>query len=634
MLVQIHPYPDELVISMVARYHMYSGRAGVKESLRDVYGLDSVRPSLHLPSHLQRLSESGCFGVSARTLVYEHTLFPYYAPFLKPEMAAHVMNDMLSDNSLGVHLESGLVPSRVSMPTRLVTCPACIHDDIHTHGEPYWHRAHHLPGVISCPKHKVKLYDRCPTCGIPFTGLFIQELPFPVVACPNGHSLLNTEGETRPATNRIAMDSEFILNNTPTWKSLEELRDRYVNVLYAMGMATPSGSIRQRDLFERFITYFPAELWGVIGVAQPVRDQECDWLRELVRKPRKALHPLFHILLMEFLSGDVPRFFEQNRFEPFGHGPWPCLNKAATHYMQDIVRDLTVTRCTDTGRPVGTFRCECGFVYSRRGPDRTEKDRFRYGRIKEFGPVWEEKLHTLASDGRWSLRGLARELGVDPKVITARLEKQNLSNVAPNTGEQEERERRRRRFMETLRTNPRCSRSRLKQLNYRDYQWLYRHDRDWLDCILPRPIVSGVRSERRVDWAQRDREMSVFVEQIAQCILNQPGKPVRVTVGRIGRICGKKALLEKCLDKLPLTEHVLNKYVESRSEFCKRRVDWAMAELLCERTDAAPWQIIRKAGLRTPVSQELNDYIEQRLIEAVEQRDDSRGVDDASRRIS
>ena len=44
-------------------------------------------------------------------------------------------------------------------------------------------------------------------------------------------------------------------------------------------------------------------------------------------------------------------------------GPWLCLNAVCSNYHKPVVTDLTITRCYDTGNPVGTFRCDCGFVF-------------------------------------------------------------------------------------------------------------------------------------------------------------------------------------------------------------------------------------------------------------------------------
>lgn len=56
-------------------------------------------------------------------------------------------------------------------------------------------------------------------------------------------------------------------------------------------------------------------------------------------------------------------------------------------------------------------------MYSRRGPDETAEDRFKVGRIKKFGKVWENRLDRIKEEGGMSLREMARVLGVDPKTV-------------------------------------------------------------------------------------------------------------------------------------------------------------------------------------------------------------------------
>ncbi|QQE78395.1 TnsD family Tn7-like transposition protein [Alicyclobacillus sp. SO9] len=596
-------YPDELLVGLIARYHIYSGHSSFKESVRKAFGLEGVRPSVHLPSHLCRLEQQGHFDKSAEALIMENTLFPYYCSFLHPRMAERVKQDMLHDGNLSVYLESGLVASRVPLGLQMVWCPLCVEDDIQTYGEPYLHRVHHIPGVKVCPKHSVKLRSKCPHCDSAPYQRGIQEFPYPLTVCTCGHSLLVPERNNDPLLARLASDSQFILNNTAPWDSLEFLRERYINALYKMDLATPKGSIRQAALYERFMRQFPQAFWTEVGVGAPIKDNEWSWLRELTRKPKKALHPMLHILLIEFLSEDAPRFFSRSRFTPFGRGPWPCLNKAADHHMQNVVEDLTITICSDTRRPVGTFRCNCGFTYSRRGPDRREEDRIRFGRIKEFGHVWENKLQTLISQEGWSLRGLARELGTDPKVITIRLNEQIVPPENLESTVVSQLELRRQRFTSIMYGNPSLSRTQLRHMDNRDYQWLLRHDRQWLEQMLPRPLTNVATNRPRVDWRARDLAMSHVVEKTVQQIIDEREKPVRVTVGRIGRVCGKKSMLEKCLSKLPLTQQVLDDHMETVADFQKRRIRRAVSYLLGQGEPVAEWKVMRLAGLSNPMDQ-------------------------------
>ncbi|UTW70797.1 hypothetical protein KHA80_09250 [Anaerobacillus sp. HL2] len=48
--------------------------------------------------------------------------------------------------------------------------------------------------------------------------------------------------------------------------------------------------------------------------------------------------------------------FSTRKIQPFGDGPYYCLNPAAVdHYKQRAVTELVVTICTDTRKPVGHF---------------------------------------------------------------------------------------------------------------------------------------------------------------------------------------------------------------------------------------------------------------------------------------
>ncbi|MCA1931792.1 TniQ family protein, partial [Rheinheimera sp.] len=90
------PYPNELIYSTVARTGTYLGISSPKQLLDEVYGDRKVIATMDLPCHLQAISNqlkrTGRYSVDE--LVYQHTLFPLYAPFVSEEHRLRVLKMM------------------------------------------------------------------------------------------------------------------------------------------------------------------------------------------------------------------------------------------------------------------------------------------------------------------------------------------------------------------------------------------------------------------------------------------------------------------------------------------------------------------------------------------------------------
>lgn len=62
------PYRDEILYSAIARYHYYVGNIDYKDTLREVFGSDSVIPSIELSSHLEFLANNLAINTHQRIL--------------------------------------------------------------------------------------------------------------------------------------------------------------------------------------------------------------------------------------------------------------------------------------------------------------------------------------------------------------------------------------------------------------------------------------------------------------------------------------------------------------------------------------------------------------------------------------
>ena len=346
---------------------------------------------------------------------------------------------------------------------------------------------------------------------------------------------------------------------------------------------------------------------------------------DMLRKKNKTSHPIRHLLLARFLGISIDDLFNKKLdYKPFGYGPWPCLNKSSDHYLQPVVTDMKVTYGADVKKPIGTFKCSCGFVYSRSGPDMTEDARYKIGRIKVFGSVWEARLKELI-EKNLSLRQTARLLGVDPNTVKKYARKLDLvtywekrsndNNESPandfkraSGSDYNKRDTYRNKWLSLMKNNPDKGKTELQKMNTALFTWLYRNDREWLNNNSPAKKRVNNRYIR-VDWNSRDKEILSKVEGVVKEMLNSKEKPERISISRIGSKLGIRALLEKHLDKLPRTKAYLDSVKESDKDFRIRRIKWAIQELEKEGQELKEWRILRKAGIRKEYVVEVKENI-------------------------
>jgi len=153
------PYANELVYSTIARAGIRWGITSPKCLLDEVFGSRQIIATLDLPSYLETISthlrDTGAY--SSECLIYNHTLYPLYAPFIGRERRKKAIEWMKHQSRGALHLALGVNASSVNAITRFRFCPVCLREQIEKNGEPYWSRLWFLPGINCCPTHGVTL---------------------------------------------------------------------------------------------------------------------------------------------------------------------------------------------------------------------------------------------------------------------------------------------------------------------------------------------------------------------------------------------------------------------------------------------------------------------------------------------
>lgn len=628
-------HPDETLYSLCARYYDRVRYPNKKAVPQELFGTTSATAVTDLPPRLDALASRfpPKSGMTADRIINDYTLLPFYRPFLDPEIARRVRQDMAGSNGSAVHMRAGIMAGRVPIPERLRFCPACRTEDLKLFKETYWHRLHQLPGVEVCPDHAVFLEKSdalARHASNPFQFLsaveFTEDRPArPVDAADPSHAILL----------KLAADAVWLLKGRAKTGGLGGLRNRYLSLLIERGLASYSGCIRAGKLLGKFRRHCPPPLLKSLRCELSGADQEKgNWLLRLVRRPNHSHHPLRHLLLINFLGTSAEKFFglpEEIKF--FGDSPWPCLNPVADHFMRAVVTECGISFRGPGHRPVGTFRCGCGFCYSRTGPDLTHEDRARISKMKSFGPVWEQALERLWADPALGVSGIARRLGVDPLTVRRHAIRLGLPSYragrgaikplrpdlklqASDSGQALNRKRQenRRRWLSAVEENPKISMRSLRRDLPRVYVWLLENDANWLNAHRPaRPKHRRPRSP--IDWGRRDAKLALAVRFKALELLNAPGRPALVSKTAICNCLGITSLIRQKIQKLPLTADALAGVSESRVEFAVRRVRWATCSYLQEGVFPQRWRLVFRANVARwagcqQVTEELDSAME------------------------
>jgi len=315
------PYPDELFYSICARFSEHVRYSSKRSVVAELFGTDQAMACISLPSHLDYLVSQlpPYSNYDINRIIDQHTLLPYFAPFLPPERYTRLHQDMSSNNGPTLHMRAGLMASRVPLPQWLRFCPQCVEEDRRRIGECYWHRIHQAPGVEICPLHKLPVRNSSAHARNMQTRYeFILAESAVLEALPEQFDGNEQLSEILFA---LASDAQWLLNQRDLSQELVALQHRYRVRLADLGLSTYRGRIDRNELLSRFRKMYAPELLRLLH-CELDEHMEDNWLVRLVYKPDNAQHPLHHLLLIHCLGQTAEVFFRfPTQSKPFGDGP-------------------------------------------------------------------------------------------------------------------------------------------------------------------------------------------------------------------------------------------------------------------------------------------------------------------------
>lgn len=592
-------FHDELLYSGFARYHQRSGNRNCKDTLNELFNDPTSSAISDFPSGLGILCENmNPSHYQPNNLIYSHTLLPYYLPFINEDKKTKIINQMIEGNSSSIAVSLGLAATKITETNYFRFCASCYNEEIELYGEAYWHRTHQLPGVFICLKHKSVLMESL----IPYRNKQNKHLFYALndstIKLSKGLSILK---QYKDKFIFIAEQSYRLLNDSNLLSGMDSFHKFYHLKLQAEGYMTNSKRLRFQKLLAAFFTTFEPEFLNSLNSDFNEYDNDT-WFHKVLRKPRVTCHPIRHILLLNFLKEDIPNQNVLIKYHPFLQGPWPCLNKASDHFEEMMITDCRVSTDSKTRKPVGTFHCkQCNFIYSRKGPDIVEQDRYEIGRVKNFGEVWIKKINELHSAGS-SIHKISTLLNTDYKTVKKYLTNEKsiimrdsieLENKKINV--KKVREEHKSDFLTLIKKHPNFSRTELRIANPSGYMWLYRNERDWLLSVLPNSKTL-IKTKRRIDWEERDQEYSfLLIKEAINILIEEP--LIRLTKTLLAKKLDLQSRFEKYMDKLPICKSILDDVSETIEDFQIRRARFYGEKFRKENIHYTESSLLRSAGL-------------------------------------
>jgi hypothetical protein len=425
----------------------------------------------------------------------------------------------------------------------------------------------------------------------------------------------------------IAKIAYWMLKNPVQYDySQEFISSRYLYYLKQNNLLTTvGGRVNQASLKSMINNLYGEEFLKIMN--SQIAGNKGDWLHRFFSIP---MHPIRHILIMNCLDINPEDFFDTKEKdirikwsdeEPFGKGPWPCLNRATSHYRENVITQCEVSLSTHKRNvPVGRFICKCGFVYTRFGPDKCESDRYKISMVAKRGNVFWEKVRFL-KEQNMSLHEIARQLDINYSALCEKnkiLESSNNPDIR-TVIQDGKRDERRERYIKILQDNPNKSRVQIRELFGRpSWEWMAKNDREWLNENAP-SVKRQINRSEIIDWDKLDDE---YYEKVARAIkeLSLGDKLVRITYLSIIRHLGEIYRPYR-FKKMHKTAALINEAIESHEDFQKRKLMNAARIMIGNGQRLTYNKLIKEIGIYARPSKEVIDFIENMISEYNEKRD-------------
>lgn len=368
------PYEDEILYSTVARYHYYSGNVSMRETLIQVFGDRNALPSIAVPCRLEYFASQLVNEIyTPEYWIRMHTMLPYYLPFMDKRRKEQVLEAVNGNGGKGLFTLIGMAAGGICRKSGLYYCPQCAVEDMKRYGEAYFHRFHQLEGVFVCGRHGCSLKEY-PVAKEKVSRIQFVRFDFKNVEFNDLDGHLENQYKNKDdkhlalKLHDVAKAARYIISRIDSSEfDNAKVHGNITAWLESKGYLTKKGHVRQRDFCNDLHNFYGEKFLDLLECRfEPNKDYA--WPCEAVRRPGKSIHPVRYILIALFLCGNV-------------EGLFCSINRQMTKSEDAASREADAKR-----------------------------------KCKLYDIEWGKRLVEVIKSGG-SLRGIAREMGCDPKTV-------------------------------------------------------------------------------------------------------------------------------------------------------------------------------------------------------------------------
>ncbi|WP_341662303.1 TnsD family Tn7-like transposition protein [Vibrio sp.] len=294
-------YPNELIYSLVARAKVHSGITSPKRLLDEIYADRNLIATVDLPSHLAEISRqySVALNITVPLLIYRHTLFPLYAPFIEEKRRLAGIRWMENQSKGRIHLSFGVAASLVKQPNQLRYCPKCFDEQIAQYGERYWKRNWQVPGATWCSAHQIPLYE----FSIPLNYEHRHEF-HAASRSVKDRQLHDLKRESL----RCSIMAKQLLETEPQESPTVHQWTCYYRDLIVSSGCNRGSNLSYGEVCDRIYSLWHKDWLFYNHLA--LSEKESCWVKSILRKHRKSFSFIQHMIIQSSLSDEYVPFSE------------------------------------------------------------------------------------------------------------------------------------------------------------------------------------------------------------------------------------------------------------------------------------------------------------------------------------